>query len=71
MPVTVMQRLTSWIHLPFITDIDECAVENTNDCVDGATCKNTFGNFFCICPSGFIGDGRESPQTGCTGMKKS
>lgn len=47
-------------------DLDECSDEGVgNDCVDNATCNNISGNFTCICPEGFEGDGRLS-GTGCT-----
>ena len=44
------------------TDIDECATSETNDCGPNAVCNNTDGSYFCLCASGYKGDGRN-----CTG----
>ena len=49
-----------------VADINECVAENRY-CVDIATCVNTIGNFTCICPLRFIGDGR-TRGTGCQGI---
>ncbi|KAI4389746.1 hypothetical protein MLD38_001939 [Melastoma candidum] len=45
------------------TDIDECTDPMLNDCVKG--CSNTPGNYTCVCPKGYRGDGRRSGD-GCT-----
>ncbi|XP_063788464.1 uromodulin-like [Pseudophryne corroboree] len=34
------------------SDIDECAYSWSNNCSVGI-CKNTFGSYFCVCPSGY------------------
>ena len=37
-----------------LLDIDECAI-NTHDCDNLTTfCSNTFGNFDCLCLSGYV-----------------
>ncbi|XP_028160628.1 uncharacterized protein LOC114353022 [Ostrinia furnacalis] len=33
-----------------LTDVDECASPELNDCHELATCTNTFGGFRCACP---------------------
>ena len=37
-------------------DIDECS-EETYNCHDNATCRNTPGSYRCDCLEGFVGDG--------------
>ena len=37
-------------------DIDECSTGNTT-CHPNAECINNPGNYTCICPDGFVGDG--------------
>ena len=32
-------------------DIDEC--QSSNLCLDGSTCRNTFGSFECLCATGY------------------
>lgn len=48
------------IHTIFclITDIDECATSENNDCDPNALCSNTEGSYVCRCLSGYQGDGR-------------
>ena len=46
----------------FYTDVDECVVESP--CNTNAQCTNTVGSFFCVCNSGFQGDGMT-----CSGMR--
>ncbi|XP_022768052.1 wall-associated receptor kinase 2-like [Durio zibethinus] len=43
-------------------DIDECKDPNLNNCVK--ICENTKGNYTCLCPKGYRGDGRKD-GTGC------
>ena len=45
-----------------ITDGNECASSETNECDPNALCTNTEGSYVCRCLSGFQGDGRN-----CTG----
>ncbi|XP_038078003.1 uncharacterized protein LOC119745597 isoform X2 [Patiria miniata] len=37
-----------------VTDLDECASEDTNDCSSDAACTNLQGSFTCQCLEGFI-----------------
>ena len=37
-------------------DVDEC-VEESDECVTNADCKDTDGSYTCECSPGFIGDG--------------
>ena len=47
------------IHLlSSITDIDECANPETNQCDPDALCNNTVGSYICRCLIGYQGDGR-------------
>ena len=51
-----------FLHFPYcdtvyITDIDECALEQDNCDPSSATCTNTIGSFECACLAGFTGDG--------------
>ena len=45
-----------------MTDTDECASAERNECDANAQCTNTEGSYICRCLSGFQGDG-----TNCTG----
>ncbi|XP_047977273.1 wall-associated receptor kinase-like 1 [Salvia hispanica] len=49
---------------PGCQDIDECADNSTNTCVPNSICKNGQGTFHCLCPKGYIGDGKRY-GTGC------
>lgn len=40
-----------------LTDIDECREETAN-CSQNATCKDTDGAYTCTCNRGFHGDGK-------------
>ena len=44
--------------LCLITDVDECARSDANECASNALCTNTEGSYVCRCLRGFIGDGR-------------
>ena len=44
--------------LCLITDVDECARSDANECASNALCTNTEGSFVCRCLRGFSGDGR-------------
>ncbi|CAJ2667644.1 unnamed protein product [Trifolium pratense] len=56
-------RGNPYLHHDGCQDIDECM--ETNDCVEGATCKNLLGRYNCSCPTGFEGDGKKS-GIGCS-----
>lgn len=45
-------------HLSLITDIDECASPETNECDSNAVCNNTEGSYTCRCQNGYQGDGK-------------
>lgn len=45
-------------------DINECD-EGSAMCVNESTCVNTYGNYSCVCPEGYSGDGRQDGD-GCT-----
>ncbi|KAJ8533778.1 hypothetical protein K7X08_007102 [Anisodus acutangulus] len=51
---------------PYLTpgcqDIDECADPRTNSCEKN--CTNTPGSFYCSCPNGYTGDGKNDSR-GC------
>ncbi|XP_047943765.1 wall-associated receptor kinase-like 1 isoform X2 [Salvia hispanica] len=49
---------------PGCQDIDECDDNTTNTCVSNSTCQNSPGTFHCLCPKGYIGDGKKD-GTGC------
>ena len=44
--------------LTFLTDIDECATPDTNECDTNAECSNTEGSYTCSCRVGYTGDGK-------------
>lgn len=48
--------------LCLITDVDECASSDENECDPNAACNNTEGSYVCRCLDGYRGDGRN-----CTG----
>ncbi|CAH2050885.1 unnamed protein product [Thlaspi arvense] len=39
-------------------DINECNNQSLNTCKFNSKCHNTIGNFTCICPKGYHGDGK-------------
>ena len=39
------------IFYPVVSDVDECAVDEKNNC--SHTCENTFGGYVCSCPSSY------------------
>ena len=41
----------------FVTDIDECQSQDTNNCSVNALCTNTEGSYVCRCQRGYEGDG--------------
>ncbi|KAI9083733.1 hypothetical protein K1719_034322 [Acacia pycnantha] len=43
-------------------DVDECHNSTKNICLYQSLCHNTYGSYYCSCPHGQIGDGRN--QTG-------
>ena len=45
-------------HLFFLTDIDECASSESNECDTNAECSNTEGSYTCSCRVGYTGDGK-------------
>ena len=45
-----------------ILDVDECTA-GTDDCTENADCKNTVGDFKCICKHGYDVDGKTCKGT--------
>ena len=41
-----------------LSDTDECASPETNECDSNALCTNTDGSYVCRCVKGFEGDGK-------------
>ena len=63
MYVCMYVRMYVWLcmYVTMYADIDECQVEESNNCNVHATCVNTVGAFNCTCKDGFTGNG-----TACT-----
>ncbi len=40
-----------------LSDINECAINGTNNCHKHANCSNDVGSFSCSCMNGFTGNG--------------
>ncbi|XP_057795909.1 uncharacterized protein LOC131012021 [Salvia miltiorrhiza] len=55
---------------PGCHDIDECADIASNTCVSNSICINTRGSYHCLCPKGYVGDGRKD-GTRCIQMPPS
>ena len=51
-------HLSLVVLLTLLTDIDECASPETNECHDNAECSNTEGSYTCSCRVGYTGDGK-------------
>ena len=49
-----------------LIDVNEC-LEGSSMCVNESTCVNTHGNYNCVCPEGYSGDGRQDGD-GCTAI---
>ena len=49
---------------PFVSDVDECAIDN-GGCGVGGTCVNTQGGHKCLCPKGYT---NTLHATSCQGM---
>ncbi|XP_022081937.1 uncharacterized protein LOC110974526 [Acanthaster planci] len=56
-----------------VTDLDECALSDTNDCSSNATCINLPGSFTCQCHAGFqdVSATPGRPGRSCTVSKPS
>ena len=58
-----------WTLIVYILHKAACS-SGEADCVEGTTCIDSFdGNFICVCPQGFTGDGRIGGNN-CTGKFK-
>ena len=53
------------MHEPFLfyADINECEVDDSNNCHENAQCTNTVGSFTCSCNPGYTGDGVNCTST--------
>ena len=43
--------------LHYNADVDECEVDDLNNCHESAQCTNTVGSYTCSCNPGYTGDG--------------
>lgn len=48
----------------YIADMNECADETLNQCLNPKRCVNMEGSYTCSCPTGYKGDGTKV-GTGC------
>ena len=62
---TIGQDIFTLSFVVYYSDVDECA-DDSHNCVDDATCKNTVGSFNCTCDVGMVGDGSKN-GTKCAG----
>ena len=46
-----------YCYISCLSDIDECASADTNDCDPDAACTDTVGTYYCDCNTGYRGDG--------------
>ena len=63
-----MKSLSFKKAMSLISDIDECASDPNNDCIDNDHCTNTYGSYTCSCPAQFRlkADGRTcQPENQC------
>ena len=58
------QGLTYNTITEFCDDIDECTLDH--DCDQNSTCVNLKGSFYCVCDTGYVGDGRTCVEGTCT-----
>ena len=59
--LTIAQRLSIFIPLYLVLDINECS-SNSYSCDVNGVCNNTGGSYTCACKPGYSGDGKN-----CTG----
>ena len=55
-PCTFSQRTTLFLICLLCLDFDECA--HANDCHGNATCTNFHGAYYCMCDTGYSGNGK-------------
>ena len=63
-----MRSLSFTKAISLISDIDECANDPDNDCIDNDHCTNTYGSYTCSCPAQYRlkADGRTcQPENQC------
>ena len=52
-----MDQYLDRIHIFCHADINECMVDDSNNCHENAQCINTAGSYSCSCNPGYTGDG--------------
>lgn len=57
-----VKKKTYKIYLAFLLDINEC---NMNMCMNGGTCVDTIGSYYCKCDQGWEGVQCEISQYPC------